>query len=345
MQLPQIPHFDQKTAQAAEVRQRELTKPPGSLGRLETLSIQLAGITGKLEIDLSRKAVIIMASDHGVAEEGISAYPSEVTAQMAVNILNQGAAVNVLARQAGARVVLVDIGIARDIKPFPGLLQEKIAKGSANIRKGPAMTRAQAEQAVETGMRVARAQIEKGLDIVALGEMGIGNTTPAAAITAVITGESVAGVTGRGTGLDEDGLKRKIGVIEDAILLNQPDRDDALDVLAKVGGLDIAGLTGVVIAAAAARLPILVDGFISASAALIAAELIPEVKPYLIMAHRSVEVGHMAICRYLGLDPLLDLNLRLGEGSGAVLAFHLVEAAARIMNEMATFSEAGVSRE
>lgn len=344
MHLPNIPAFDHEAALKAKKRQRELTKPPGSLGALEKLSIQLAGITASERLNFQHKVVIVMAADHGIAAEGVSAYPAEATAQMAENIIHKGAAVCVLARQAGARVLLVDMGIAQDMSHLPGLVQKKVAYGSQNMVNGPAMTRAQAEQAIQTGMQVVHDQAAEGIDIVALGEMGIGNTTPAAAITAVITRLPVEAVTGRGTGLDEIGWAHKKKIIAKAIQVNQPDPNDALDVLIKVGGLDIAGLVGVILGAASARLPVVVDGFISASAALIAAGLAPEVKPYLIASHRSVEIGHPAICRYLGLEPLLDLGLRLGEGSGAVVAFHLVEAASRILNEMATFEEAGVSR-
>jgi len=343
MNLPSIPAFDQTAADKAAARQNQLTKPQGSLGRLESFSVQLAGMTGRERPRFARKAVIVMAADHGVALEGVSAYPVEVTAQMVENIARNGAAVSVLARQNQARVVIVDIGVARDISSLAGVLHRKVAAGSANMLKGPALTPAQAEQAIAAGMQVLDEQAAQGLDLVALGEMGIGNTTPASAITAVLTGLPVKEVTGRGTGLDDAGLQKKIEVIEAAIRLNRPDPADALDVLAKVGGLDIAGLTGVIIAAAARRIPVVVDGFISGAAALVAAGLLPEVKPYLIASHLSVEAGHTAICRKLELDPLLDLHMRLGEGSGAVLVFPIIEGAARILDEMATFEEAGVS--
>ena len=342
--LPAIPPFDEQTAAWAAARQRELTKPAGALGRLEDLSVQLAGITAQERPKVERKAIILMAADHGVAQEGVSAYPAQVTRQMAANIAAGGAAVSVLARQAGARVVAVDIGIAGDTGAIEGLLQCKVAPGSKNMREGPALSRAQVEQAINVGLRVLRGQAEQGLDIVALGEMGIGNTTPAAALTAVFTAAPVEQVTGRGTGLDDAGLAHKMDVIKRSIRINRPDADDALDVLSKVGGLDIAGLVGVIIGAASLRLPVVVDGFISAAAALAAVKLMPQVRPYLIASHRSVEAGHDVICKYMGFEPLLDLNMRLGEGSGAVLALHLVEAAARILNEMSTFSDAGVSQ-
>jgi len=344
MKLPSIPKFDQAAAQKAAQRQDHLTKPQGSLGRLESLSVQLAGMTGRERPRFARKAVIVMAADHGVALEGVSAYPVEVTAQMVENIAHNGAAVSVLARQNQARVAVVDIGVAKDVSSLAGVLHRKVAAGSANMLKGPALTHAQAEQAIMVGMQVLDEQAARGLDLVALGEMGIGNPTPASAITAVLTGLPVKEVTGRGTGLDDAGLQNKIQVIEAAIRLNQPDPSNALDVLAKVGGLDIAGLTGVIIASAARRIPVVVDGFISGAAALLAAGLRPEVKPYLIASHLSVEAGHTAICKKLALEPLLDLRMRLGEGSGAVLAFPIIEGAARILDEMATFEEAGVSR-
>lgn len=329
--------------QAARQRQNNLTKPPASLGRLEELSIQLAGITGQAFPSLERKAVIVMAADHGVAIEGVSAYPAEVTAQMVLNFLRGGAAINVLARQAGARVTVVDIGVASELESMPGLVQRKVMCGTRNQAKGPAMTRAEAEQAIQVGMDVLDEEFARGLDIVATGDMGIGNTTPSSAIVAAITGLPVSQVVGRGTGIDDQGLQRKVNVIEQSLAVNQPDANDALDVLHKVGGLEIAGLAGVMIAAAGHRIPVLVDGFISTAAAMIAVGLSPRVRDYLISAHQSVEIGHQAMLKHLDLKPLLDLNLRLGEGTGAALAFHLIEASTRILREMATFDEAGVS--
>jgi nicotinate-nucleotide--dimethylbenzimidazole phosphoribosyltransferase len=343
MKLPKIPPFDQTAAEAARARQENLTKPPGSLGMLEELSIRLAGMTGDPRPKFPRKAVIVMASDHGVAAEGVSAFPSEVTAQMVYNFLGGGAAINALARQAGARVVVVDIGVGADFEAAEGLVRRKIAKGTRNFREEPAMTVQQTEQAITTGIEIVQAEIQAGLDIVATGDMGIGNTTPAAAITAVFTGFPTAQVTGRGTGVDEQGLQRKIKAIEQAIDRHHPDPGDPIDVLSKVGGFEIAGLAGVMLGAAAQRVPVVVDGFISGAAAMAAVRLAPDTKTYLIASHQSVESGHAAILNDLGLRPLLNLDLRLGEGTGAVLAFHLVEAATRILDEMATFSEAGVS--
>jgi nicotinate-nucleotide--dimethylbenzimidazole phosphoribosyltransferase len=343
MKLPAIPPLDRVAETAARERQNTLTKPPGSLGRLEELALRLAAITGQARPRVNRKAVIVMAADHGVCAEGVSAFPPEVTPQMVANFLNGGAAINVLARQADARVIVVDIGVAADIPARSGLVARKIARGTKNMAAGPAMTRDEAMRAIQCGIDVANEQIDAGLDVLATGDMGIGNTTPSAALIAVLTAISVAKVTGRGTGIDDAGLARKISVIERAIALNKPDARDPLDVLAKVGGLEIAGLAGVMICGASRRVPVVIDGFISGAAALVATRLAPAVKDFLIASHQSVEAGHRVVLEDLGLRPLLNLDLRLGEGTGAALAFHLLEAAARIQNEMATFGEAGVS--
>lgn len=345
MKIPPIPPLITEAYDAARQRQVELTKPHGSLGRLEDLSAQLAGMTGGVRPKVGRKAVIIMAADHGVTSEGVSAYPSEVTRQMVLNFLHGGAAINVLARQAGARVVIVDIGVASEFEDLAGLVRRKVAAGTRNITAGPAMTRSEAEEAIQTGIDVINEEIGRGLDLAATGDMGIGNTTASAAIVSVLTGLPPAQVTGRGTGVDDSGLAHKVAAIERAIQINQPDPADALDVLCKVGGLEIAGLAGVMLGAAARRVPVVTDGFISGAAALVAAGLAPQVKDYLIASHLSVEIGHQAVLRQLGLTPLLDLQLRLGEGTGAVLVFHIIEAACRILDEMATFSEAGVSKD
>jgi len=341
--ISRIPPLDEAAMQAARARQDTLTKPQGSLGRLEELSIQLAGITGQPRPRVPRKAVIVMAGDHGVVRNGVSAYPAEVTRQMVLNFLRGGAAINVLARQAGARVTVVDVGVAADFDEAPGLVRRKVAYGTADFTRGPAMTAQQAEQALQVGVEVLEAEIAAGLDLVATGDMGIGNTTPSAAIVAAMSGLPVARVTGRGTGVDDAGLARKVAAIEAALAVNRPDPANAFDVLCKVGGLEIAGLAGVIIAAASHRVPVVIDGFISGAAALIAVGLAPAARPYLIASHRSVEVGHQAMLELLGVRPLFDFDLRLGEGTGAVLAFHVVEAAARILDEMATFAEAGVS--
>lgn len=329
--------------QAARARQDRLTKPQGSLGRLEELSIQLAGMTADPFPSAERKAVIVMAADHGVALEGVSAYPAEVTAQMLSNFLDGGAAINVLARQAHARVVVVDAGVAADVPAREALIVRKIAHGSGNISRGPAMTREQAAESVLNGAGIAAAEIARGVDVLAAGDMGIGNTTPSAAIACALAGQPPEQIAGRGTGVDDEGFKRKIAVIERALAVNQPDAKDGLDVLAKVGGFEIGGLAGVMLGAAAQRKPVLIDGFISTAAAMIAVTIAPRCREYLIAAHRSQERGHARMLEWLGLQPLLDLDLRLGEGTGAALAFHLVQAATRLLREMATFDEAGVS--
>lgn len=335
--------LDEGAMTAARARQDNLTKPKGSLGRLEELSIQIAGITGNPRPDTSRKAVIVMAGDHGVVAQGVSAYPQEVTPQMVMNILSGGAAINVLSRQTGARVVVVDVGVAVEMRGTEGLLYRNVAHGTADFSQGPAMTAAQAEQAIQIGIDVLDAEWQAGLDLVATGEMGIGNTTPSSAIIAAMGGLPAADVTGRGTGIDDAGHARKVAVIEKSLAVNKPNPDDAFDVLCKVGGFEIAGLAGVILGAAQRHIPVVIDGFISGAAAVIAAGLAPSVKPYLIASHRSVEIGHTAMLNLLGMKPVVDLNLQLGEGTGAVLAFNIIEAATRLLNEMATFGEAGVS--
>ncbi len=341
--LKKIKPLDKNSMQLAGERQNSLTKPTGCLGRLEELSIQLAGIQAKPRPGIDKKAIIVMVADHGVTAEGTSAYPQEVTAQMVLNFVHGGAAINVISRQIGARVVVVDIGVAGTSSPFPGIVNRKIAPGTQNMCRGPAMTPEQAAQSVEAGIEVVSSEIKQGLDIVATGDMGIGNTTASAAICAVITGKSPEEVTGRGTGLDDKGLQHKIAMIERAIAFNKPDPANALDVLAKVGGFEIGGLAGVILGAAAQRVPVMIDGFISGAAALIAAGLSPRAKDYMIAGHVSVEPGHKILLNYLGLKPLLDLNMRLGEGTGAALGISLAETSCRILSEMATFAEAGVS--
>ena len=342
--IKQIQPLDKAAMQAAREHQDKLTKPQGSLGRLEELSIQLAGITASLVPTVEHKSVIIMAADHGVTREGVSAYPAEVTPQMVLNFLRGGAAINVLARQAGANVVVVDMGVAVEVNdPTGQLLQRRVGAGTANLAQGPAMTRAQAEEALQSGIEVASEEISKGADVLATGDMGIGNTTSSAAIACALMNVSPEKIAGRGTGVNDDGLKRKISVIERALDVNKPNPKDALDVLMKVGGFEIGGLAGVMLAAAANHKPVVVDGFISTAAAMLASTLAPAAREYMIAAHVSQERGHQLMLEWLGLKPLLDLNLRLGEGTGAALAFHLIEASTRILRDMATFDEAGVS--
>jgi nicotinate-nucleotide--dimethylbenzimidazole phosphoribosyltransferase len=338
-----IKPLDKSSMNLARARQDELTKPTGSLGRLEELSIQIAGIQGKARPQIKQKAIIVMVADHGVVAEGTSAYPAEVTGQMVLNFIRGGAAINVISRQIGAKVLVVDIGVAARSSSFLGIIHHKIAAGTQNMCKGPAMTLDQAVQALETGIEIVNDEINKGLDIVGTGDMGIGNTTASAAICAVMTGKTAAEVTGRGTGLDDKGLQHKIEIINKALDLNQPEASKPLEVLAKVGGFEIGGLAGVMLGAAAHRVPVVIDGFISGAAALIAAGLCPQAKDYMIAGHVSVEPGHKLLLKHLGLNPLLDLNMRLGEGTGAALAISLSETSTRILSEMATFAEAGVS--
>lgn len=341
--ISSIPSISDEAMFSAKLRQDQLTKPQGSLGRLEELSIKVAGIVGNPKPRISRKVVIVVAADHGVVEEGVSAFPKEVTAQMVYNFLRGGAAINVLARHVGAKVVVVDAGVATDLQPHPALKIRKIGYGTGNIARGPAMTRSQAIQALEIGIELVEEELSHGLDIVAPGDMGIANTTPAAAIAAAVTGVSPEIVTGRGTGVDDETLVRKINTVKRALEVNQPNPKDGVDVLAKVGGFEIGVMAGIILGAAANRVPVVLDGFICTAAALIAATIAPQVKSYCIAGHCSAERGHRVMLEYLGLDPLLDLNMRLGEGTGAVIAMSLVEAACKILNEMATFSEANVS--
>lgn len=344
--IGRIEPLDGDAMESARARQDTLTKPPGSLGVLEDLSVKVAGIRGEYMPEIKDKVIITMAGDHGVTDEGVSAYPKEVTAQMVYNFINGGAGINVLARHIGARVVVVDMGVAADIevkRASANFIDKKIAHGTANMTKGAAMSYEDAIRSIEAGIEVLENEIEKGIDIVGVGDMGIGNTTPSSAIVAFITGEPVEKVTGRGTGLDDEGLKAKTEVIKKALEVNKSNRGDAIDILAKIGGFEIGGMAGVMLAAASHRIPAVVDGFISGAAALIAYELCPEVKDYLIASHISVEVGHRAILDHIGIKSLFNLNMRLGEGTGAALGISLVEASCKILREMATFEEAGVS--
>lgn len=340
--IKKIGVLDEHAISAARARQDILTKPAGSLGTLEDISTKVAGITGNAMPKMKDKVIITMAGDHGVTDDGVSAYPKEVTAQMVHNFLNDGAAINVLARHARARVVIVDMGVAVDFT-HERLVSKKIAYGTANMAKGPAMSYEDAVRSIEAGIEVFESEAKKGVDIVGVGDMGIGNTTSSSAIVAVITGEDVETVTGRGTGIDDAGLEKKIGVIEEAIRVNKPNIKDAIDVLAKVGGFEIGGMAGVILAAASHRVPVVIDGFISGTAALVAYGLAPPVKDYMIAAHRSVERGHSVTLDYIGLKPLLDLDMRLGEGTGAALGISIVDAACKILGEMATFEDADVS--
>ena len=334
---------DPEAKRAAEFRQANLTKPPGSLGRLEDLSVQLAGIFGTERPKLGGKTVIVAAADHGVVAQGVTGYPQEVTAQMVRNFLAGGAAINVMARKAGVELIIVDAGLAAPLPDRPDLQRLGMRAGTGDITQGPAMTREEAETCVEAGVGFALEAIEAGADIIGTGDMGIGNTTASSAITAALTRRPPGETTGRGTGRNDEELRHKVDVVVRALEVNRPNPGDGLDVLAKVGGFEIGVLAGVVLGAALARRPVVLDGFISGAAGLIAYSLCADVKDYVIAAHLSAETGHRVALSHLGLQPLLDLGMRLGEGTGAVLAMGLVEAAAACLAEMATFTEAGVS--
>jgi nicotinate-nucleotide--dimethylbenzimidazole phosphoribosyltransferase len=338
-----IPPLDLAAAAAVQRRLDLKTKPRGSLGRLEELACALAAIQGTATPRAAAKAVVVMAGDHGVAAEGVSAFPQEVTAQMVANFAAGGAAISVLARHAGARVVIVDMGVKIPIPGLTGVRDRRIGAGTRNLARGPAMTREEAERAIEVGIGVAGELADEGVQVLAIGEMGIGNTTPASALTAAFTGLPAAEVTGRGTGIDDAAHAHKVDVVNRALAVNRPDPTDPLGTLAALGGFEIAGLAGVVLGAAARRVPVVTDGFIASTAALAAASLAPRAADVILASHRSVEAGHRAVLRALGKEPLLHLDLRLGEGTGAALAFHLVEAAARVLDEMATFDGAGVT--
>ncbi|MBS3900073.1 MAG: nicotinate-nucleotide--dimethylbenzimidazole phosphoribosyltransferase [Dethiobacter sp.] len=342
--LGKIKPVDQDASSRCKDHLDNLTKPPGSLGVLEEIVQKLAAITGEIKPQLPKKTVVLMAGDHGVVAEGVSAYPQEVTPQMVMNFLSGGAAMNVLARHADAQLVVVDVGVAVDLPSHPSLQIRKVAYGTNNFAKGPAMTRRQAIAALECGIDVAEECIAQGTGIFGTGEMGIGNTTSSAAITAVYSGEDIAAVCGRGTGLDDGKLQNKIRVIREAINLNEPDTTDALDVLSKLGGYEIAGMAGVMLAAAAHGIPVLVDGFISGAAALIASKLHPLANQYMLASHLSEEPGHGVTLEILGLVPFLKMNMRLGEGTGSALAMTMVDAAIKICTEMASFADAGVAK-
>ena len=342
--IKRIEKIDYSLEEETQKRLDNLTKPQGSLGRLEELAKRIVAITRNPTPPVKNKVIFTMAGDHGVTEEGISAYPKEVTPQMVYNFIKGGAGINVLARHVGARVVIVDMGVACDLEGHPSLVIKKVNYGTKNMAKGPAMSRGEAIKSIESGMEIFEKEFLGGIDIAGTGDMGIGNTTPSSAITSVITGKPVEDVTGRGTGIDDGALSNKIAIIKKAIGMNKPDAKDAIDILSKVGGFEIGGLTGIILAAAARKVPVVIDGFISGAAALIAYTLVPEVKYYMIAAHCSVERGHRAALDHIGLRPLLDLNLRLGEGTGAALGMSIVEASVKILTEMATFKSAAVSQ-
>ena len=342
--MRKIERVDYSLGEKTQRRLDNLTKPQGSLGRLEELAKQVVEITGNDVPSVKNKIIFTMAGDHGVAKEGVSAFPQEVTVQMVYNFIQGGAGINVLAGHVGARVVVVDMGVAEKLKIRNEKLKiKKINFGTKNMAIGPAMTKDEAVRSIEAGIEVFEEELPNGIDMVGTGDMGIGNTTASSAIASLFANRSAEDVTGRGTGINDETLKNKIEIIKRAIEINKPDPKDPIDVLSKVGGFEIGGLVGVILAGASRRIPIVLDGFISGAAALIAYHLEPKVKDYLIAAHCSVEKGHKIILDYMGLKPVLDLELRLGEGTGAALGMSIIEAGIKILTEMATFQNASVS--
>ena len=334
---------DKKYFDLAQHKLDNLTKPVGSLGRLEELARQIAGITENMAPVLDKKCIFTMAADHGVVAEGISAYPSEVTPQMVYNFLNGGAGINVLSKHVGAEVVVVDMGVACDLKNNDALIVKKIGYGTRNMAQGPAMTLEEAAASVIAGIEIVEDFAAKGVKIIGTGDMGIGNTTSSSAIVAVIAGVGAEMVTGYGTGLDDKGLLHKIKVIEKSININNPDPENGLDILSKIGGFEIGGIAGLIIGAAYMKIPVVIDGFISGAGAMIAQKICPKSREYMIASHLSVEKGHRIMMDTLGIKPLFNLDMRLGEGTGAALGISIAEASVKILNEMATFEEAGVS--
>ncbi|MGG1658555.1 nicotinate-nucleotide--dimethylbenzimidazole phosphoribosyltransferase [Brevibacillus sp. NRS-1366] len=320
----------------------QLTKPLGSLGRLEDLAVELAGMTGDPFPVVTPPGVIVFAADHGVSVEGVSAYPQEVTAQMVINLVHGGAGINVFARQIGALQKVVDVGVAVPVNA-PGVCSKRIRAASGNILREAAMSEEEAKRSIAVGMEAAEAIINEGAKVLIVGEVGIGNTTASSAILSALTGADPDEIVGRGTGLDDAGWKHKKAVVREALALHRPDADKPLEVLSKVGGLEIGAMAGAILGAAQNRVPVLLDGFIATVAALLAVKIDAGVTDYLIAGHRSQEPGHAFVLQALGKEPLLDLHLRLGEGSGAALAFPIIEAASRMVKEMATFASAGVS--
>jgi nicotinate-nucleotide--dimethylbenzimidazole phosphoribosyltransferase len=334
---------DSQAKQAAMQRQRRLTKPPGSLGQLEDVSIQLAGIFGTDRPIVHGTTLVVAAADHGVVAQGVTGYPQAVTAQMVLNFLAGGAAISVMARSRGVELVIVDAGVATPLPAHPDLRVVAPGRGTQDMTTGPAMSVEQAEACVRAGVELARSAAERGAQVIATGDMGIGNTTAASAITATLTGESPRETTGRGTGRNDRELAHKIACVKRALAVNRPDPACGLDVLTKVGGFEIGVLAGVVLGGALARRAVVLDGYVSGAAGLIAASLCPTVLDYVLAGHLSAEPGHRIALRHMGLRPLLDLDMRLGEGTGALLATGLIESAAACLTEMATFDEAGVS--
>ena len=330
--------LDEAAMMQARQRQAQLAKPPGSLGRLEELSVQLAGITGRVYNKIEKKHLLVFAADNGVVEEGVSSAPQSVTLMQTINLTRHKTGASTLCRHFGCEITVCDVGVNADITD-PRVLNRKIAYGTRNIVNGPAMNREQAEQAILTGIQLARST---DADVIGIGEMGIGNTTTSSAVLSVLLDASVEDVTGRGGGITDESFVRKKQVIKTAIEVNQPDKNDVIDVLAKVGGLDLAAMCGAFLGAALTRRPVVIDGFISAVAALCACKLCPNVKGYLIPSHASYEIGYKLAMGAMGLEPMLLLDMRLGEGSGCPLAFEVLRAACAIINDMATFEEADI---
>ena len=346
--LAEIKPVEQQWIRRAQQRTAQLVMPTRALGRLHEISERICGIRQTLEPAVNQKAILVMAGDHGVVEEGVSAYPQEVTPAMVRTFLAGGAGINAISRQVGADVWVLDIGIIPDLhaaglKGAERLLVEKVGNGTANFAKGPAMSRQQAEKTLLIGFDQASKLIEQGADILGAGDMGIGNTTPSAAVGALLTGASLTNMVGRGTGVDDASLARKREVIRRGLEINHPDPADGLDVLAKVGGFEIGGIAGLILAGAFHRRAVVIDGFISTAGALIADALCPSIKDYLFAGHCSEEPGHRIMLKHLGLDPILDLGMRLGEGTGAALAMGVMESAVRMFREVLTFEEAGVA--
>lgn len=342
--LARIKPVNRDLLQQAQLLLDNKTKPLGSLGRLEEFARRIVAISGSRRPDVSKKVVFTFAGDHGIVEEGVSLFPKEVTPQMVQNFLSGGAGINVLARHVGAEVRVVDVGVDYDFADTVGLIHKKVARGTKNFARGAAMTREEMLAAVTVGIELADNCRGEGIGLVGTGEMGIGNTTPSSAIIAAISGKTVAEVTHRGTGIGDVALTNKIRVIELGLAINNPDPNDPLDVLSKVGGFEIAAIAGLVLGCAANSIPVVIDGFISTAGALIASELHPNVREYIFAAHQSVEIGHRFMLERIGADPILDLHLRLGEGTGAALAMGLIDAGVKILNEMATFEQAGVAK-
>jgi nicotinate-nucleotide--dimethylbenzimidazole phosphoribosyltransferase len=348
--INRIGPLDESAMKAARRHQDALAIPRGSLGRLHEFSVRLAGITGNFRPEVTDTAVVTMAGDHGVTRQGVSLFPQEVTREMVANFVKGGAAINVLARHIGARLTVVDMGVAGPLPPMPAsndgssrLLRRRIADGTADISLGPAMSRDQAVESLEAGIRVFQEEQARGLHAVGTGDMGIGNTTPSSAIAAAVLKRDPVDLVNRGTGIDDEALQHKVRVVARSLVVNRPDPADPTDVLAKVGGFEIGGIAGLILAACAHRVPVVVDGFISTAAALLAARFHPEVRNYLFAGHRSAVLGHTLMLEDLGLRPMVDLDMRLGEGTGAAFGLSMLVAASRVSREMLTFEEAEVS--